>query len=88
MQRKDHRGHSDVFIYAKARSILGIFALFLTLLRILSFKTFGGFKKNDDFWGMTILWIFWGLLQNWTVFWGHFYVLRFFSLGQGGDAQI
>ena len=30
--------------------------------KILNFNIFGGFQKNEYFWGMNILWIF---------FWGH-----------------
>ena len=43
-------------------------------VQILNFNIFGGFQKNEYFWGMKILWIFFGgSPQNWTIIRGHFY---------------
>ena len=33
----------------------------------------GGFRKINIFWGVKILWIFFGVITNWTIFRGHFY---------------
>ena len=40
------------------------------------FQYFGGFQRNDYFWGMTILWIFWGAIAKLDYILGHFYVFR------------
>ena len=33
--------------------------------KILNFNIFGGFQKNEFFWGgMKILWIFWGVITK------------------------
>ena len=37
------------------------------------FNILGGFQKNEYFWGMKFLWIFFGSSQNWTIIRGHFY---------------
>ena len=42
-------------------------------IKILIFNIFGVFRKINIFWGMKILWIFFGSSQNWTIFRGHFY---------------
>ena len=35
----------------------------------------GGGQKNKYFGGTRILWIFFGVITNWTIFRGHFYAL-------------
>ena len=59
-------GYSDIFIHVGS----GHFFWF----KILSFNIFGGFQKNEYFWGYEdFVDIFWGSSQNWTIFRGHFY---------------
>ena len=43
-------------------------------------------NKNIISFVMTILWIFWGSSQNWTIFRGHFFAFKglFFTLQNGG----
>ena len=42
--------------------------------KILNFNIFGGFQKNEYFWGYEdFVDIFGGSSQNWTIFRGHFY---------------
>ena len=43
----------------------------------LNFNIFGGFQKNEYFWGYEdFVDIFWESLQNWTIFRGHFYAFK------------
>ena len=43
-------------------------------VKILNFNIFLGFQKNKYFLGCDdFVDIFWGSLQNWTIFRGHFY---------------
>ena len=59
-------GYSDIFIY-------------LGLVQNFEFQNFRGFQKNENIWGMKILWIFLGSLQThyslqiWTIIGGPFY---------------
>ena len=49
-------GYSDIFIHTNARVIFGG-------SKFLNFNICGSFQKNNIFWGMKILWIFfcgWG----------------------------
>ena len=42
--------------------------------KILNINILGVFRKMNIFWGMKILWIFFGgSSQNWTIFRGNFY---------------
>ena len=36
--------------------------------KILNFNILGGIQKNNIFWGMNILWVFFASSQNWTSF--------------------
>ena len=43
-------------------------------VQIVKFNIILGFQKNQYFWGMNILWIFFGgSSQNWAIFKGHIY---------------
>ena len=53
-------GYSDIFTRTQAQAILGGF-------KILNFNIFGGFKKNEYFWGYEdFVDIFGGSSQNWA----------------------
>ena len=41
--------------------------------KILNFNIFCGFQIVNTFWGMEVLWIFFGSSQNWTIFRVHFF---------------
>ena len=46
---------------------------------ILNFNTLGGFQKNEYFWGMNKLWIFFGGHHETGLFWRSFlFILGFF----------
>ena len=73
-------GVSDIFIHTQARLILGGFNFFLI-------STFlGVFRKMNIVWGITILWIFFGVSPKFGLYLGvismHF---RVSSTGQGTE---
>ena len=67
---KSRGGGGGTLIYAYIRR-LGHFLGFKILIFIFFFFFF---RKKEYFWGIKILWIFFGgSSQNWTIFRGHFY---------------
>ena len=52
---------------------------------ILSFNIFGGFQKNKYFLGMKILWVFFGVITNWTIFRVISMYFRVFSYGHSTE---
>ena len=66
-------GEGGTLIFSYIRR-LGSFFGFKTL----NFNIFGGFQKNEYFWGYEdFVDIFWGSSQNWTIFRCHFLRARY-----------
>ena len=67
-------GDSDIFIHVYVGSG------HLRGFRILNFNIFSGFQKIEYFWGMTILWIFFGSHHKFELYLGVFSMhVRVFS---------